>query len=873
MQKVYKHILKNGLTILAVSQKTIPKVSTQLWYNVGSKDETDGEKGIAHLIEHMIFKGTNKLSECDINLITHKLSGYCNAFTSYDYTGYLFDFPSQNWHESLILLADCMRNCTFKEEFLNSELKAVIQEIKMYKDDYATTLIENMLSAIFPDHPYHYPIIGYKQDLWNLSREKLLQFYQQHYIPNNATLVVVGDVDPESVFTKSEQAFGEIFPDLNYRKKEFYHSSDLRSTATVLYRDIQQPLILVAWVVPGSKIGRDYIIDIFTWIIGSGKGSRLYRKLVDDLQLLTELEAFNFDLTEHGVFFIRLQPKNLEDLDTILGIIYAELEELHKHGPTEQELDRAIKKTEVDYLSLLENIQKQAYNIGKSYLATGNEQFLYSYTDYPRSNIAQEIKDLVGSYLRSSVAHHGKVLPMASSDKTYWSLVQNVSDYEDTRILSGRNRTAQVEEGKCVNSIKLQPPKPFSFPKAQIFELSNGLKVFYYNNPLLPKVDLILDFKAKYNYDPAQLQGLGSFVLDMLVEGTENYSASDFAGILEEHGMSFIPNKGQIAMSMLSTDLKLGLELLAESVSKAVFNNDAIEKVRAQIISYIKQYWDNPSDFSSQLMREIVYKDHPNSQSSMGTLQSVNYITKEDLLAFYKKYISPRGSRIAIVGDLQRHNLPELFEKIFANWDGPVVEDIIFPELKPVTEQTIDYPIARDQVVLGYAGLSVKRTDPDYDKLLLFDQVFSGGVLGSMSSRLFDLREQTGLFYTISGSLVAKVTQEPGMIVVKTLISNDRLAEAEKALEQLIDKGAKTLTQEELVDAKNGIINSLVDYFASNMQIAQVFLSQDTYKFESDYFDMRAIKLDTITIKDIQEAVGRWLSSKKLAKLRVGRVI
>lgn len=303
MQKVYKHILKNGLTILAVSQKTIPKVSTQLWYNVGSKDETDGEKGIAHLIEHMIFKGTNKLSECDINLITHKLSGYCNAFTSYDYTGYLFDFPSQNWHESLILLADCMRNCTFKEEFLNSELKAVIQEIKMYKDDYATTLIENMLSAIFPDHPYHYPIIGYKQDLWNLSREKLLQFYQQHYIPNNATLVVVGDVDPESVFTKSEQAFGEIFPDLNYRKKEFYHSSDLRSTATVLYRDIQQPLILVAWVVPGSKIGRDYIIDIFTWIIGSGKGSRLYRKLVDDLQLLTELEAFNFDLTEHGVFF------------------------------------------------------------------------------------------------------------------------------------------------------------------------------------------------------------------------------------------------------------------------------------------------------------------------------------------------------------------------------------------------------------------------------------------------------------------------------------------------------------------------------------------------------------------------------------------
>ena len=223
IRKVFKSVLENGLTVLTLPFKLIPKVSIQLWYNVGSKDEKSGQKGIAHLIEHMIFKGTATLSECDINLITHKLSGYCNAFTSYDYTGYLFDFPTQHWHEALPIMADCMGNCTFKQEFLNSELKAVIQELKMYKDNYTASLIENLISTTFQDHPYHHPIIGYKQDLWSLTRDSLINFYNHHYIPNNATIGVDGDVDHEQVIEIANKNFGHIKPDWRYKKEEFYH--------------------------------------------------------------------------------------------------------------------------------------------------------------------------------------------------------------------------------------------------------------------------------------------------------------------------------------------------------------------------------------------------------------------------------------------------------------------------------------------------------------------------------------------------------------------------------------------------------------------------------------------------------------------------
>ena len=142
-KRVHKFTLSNGLTVLVCPKKQSSKVSLQLWYNVGSKHEVNGEKGMAHFIEHMIFKGTKDLlTESDINMITQKLSGYANAFTSYDYTGYLFDLPVANWAKVLPVFADCMQNCTFDQEHMNSEVKAVIQELKMYRDDFSWTLAD-----------------------------------------------------------------------------------------------------------------------------------------------------------------------------------------------------------------------------------------------------------------------------------------------------------------------------------------------------------------------------------------------------------------------------------------------------------------------------------------------------------------------------------------------------------------------------------------------------------------------------------------------------------------------------------------------------------------------------------------------------------
>lgn len=868
--KVQKKILSNGLTILVVPRHNIPKVSLQLFYNVGSKDEESKEKGIAHLIEHMIFKGTKKLSESDINLITHKLSGYCNAFTSPDYTGYLFDLPTQNWREALPIMADCMRNCTFKEEFLNSELKAVIQELKMYNDNYPAMLIESMVASIFPDHPYHYPVIGYKQDLWSLDPQKLINFYRTHYVPNNATLIVVGDVEPEEVFKLAEQYFGEIPSDETYKKKSFYFHSELGSKAVTLYRHIKQPFYMLAWVVPGLESKKEYALDLLSWIIGSGKGSRLQKKLVYEYKLVTEVESFTYDLYDHGLFIIYFQPKNEKDVEKIIELINEELRAFASEGPTQAELIRARKKAESGYLNIFENNQKVAYLLGKLYLATNDENYLFQYID--SSVDAEEIKGLAATYLRPAVMHRGSVLPIEKSEERFWQLHQDQSDEEDSRILSGKKRQIPVEEGRYIKEIEVREPGAFSFPQAQKFVLPNGLTVLYYQNEEVPKIELSLDFKAKHYFDPDGKEGIGTFVANLLLEGTNKRSATELAEFFESHGMSIAMQAGAAAMSMLSSDLEKGLSLLTELYTESTFDEDSIEKIRSQILADLKIYWDDPNQFASQLVRDIVYKNHPYSKPTSGTVDSISSITREDVIEYAKKYLSPKETRIAVVGNLKGYNLENLFERTLGTWHGPEIKDLEFPRLQTLEKEEVNYPIKRDQIVLCFAGLSVSRFDHNYDKILIFDQIFTGGVLSAMSSRLFALREQSGLFYTIGGSLLANCDTQSGLVFIKTIVSSDRLTEAEEAIENLINHSSEYIYEEELSSARNAIINTLVDNFSSNRAMSNAFLFVDKYNLPADYFSTRASKILSIDGNEVLEAVKPILNTNKMVKIRIGRV-
>lgn len=850
-----------------------PRVSAQLWYYVGSKDERTGEKGLAHFLEHMVFKGTGHLAESDINVITHKLAGYCNAFTSYDTTMYLFDMPTQHWYEVLPLFADCMQNARLDQEHLNSELKAVIQELKMYRDDYVGHLFEELTSTIFADYPYHYPIIGFKQDLWNLERDALLKFYKKYYIPNNATLVIVGDVGPAEVFNKVTSVLGNIPGDPTYMKQKFYKNEDVIAKSITMQRPVEASTALCAWVIPGLNSSTEYIATYVNWLLGQGRGSRLYKKIVDELQLATDLNSFIHNFFEYGLFILEFQLADPDNFARIQEVVSQEILELMRTGWTEKEERRAEKKIEIDYVSLFESSQKVGMALGETYLATGDEQYVVQFLDKGAQFTRLDISRFIQRYLRPTVMHTGLLVPISHQEQNHLDVLQDASDVVDAHILQARIRSTDIEPARHAHTIYAQPPSPCTAPRGQSIKLDNGLTVIFYHHPDLPMIEVVLDLKIKHYQDPYLLQGLSLCTSHMILEGTRTYSAYELALELESYGISLSVDPGCISMTSLKDDLVKGLEFLKEVLLYATLPEESLEKIKQRMMSDLDAYWDEPLEFINQLVREELYKNHPYSKHLLGTHETLPRISHKDIVRWYQEAYTPDGATLIIVGDIARYDIPQLVREQFDHWCGPKAPHIEFPALPEIEEKTVMHPIKRDQTVICFAGFSVPRMHKHYDELLIFDQIFGGGILNSMNSRLFMLREKSGLFYSIKGSLIAGCDEQTGMVLVKTMVSNDRLKQALELIRDTINTAVDSVTDEEFEQAKQILGNALVENFSTNQQIAASFLFLKRYGLQADYFDSRFVAYHAITKKDMIIAVKNYLASRKMLCIQVGRQI
>ena len=562
----------------------------------------------------------------------------------------------------------------------------------------------------------------------------------------------------------------------------------------------------------------------------------------------------------------------MENIYEIKGIIEDEIASVIEDGITDKEIERAIKQSQMAYYSKLEDVQSQAYDIGKFFLATGDENYPFTYLQDFTKKLSDEIKIFFAKYFRPAVMHKGFIVPLSESEKQEWKKLQELSDQEDKEILSARIRETALEEPIYANTVNSKEAIAFDFPKAETLDLSNGIKVLYHDNKNTPKINIVLDLKAKYFYDPEDAQGLYNFVASVMSEGTKNYTAVQLADEIENRGMSLSVAPGRVSMSMLKDDLPKGLELLEEVLSRPAFNRKEVEKVRTQLLMDIKNFWDDPSSIAGQLVKEHIYKGHPYSKNMLGKQESVKKIKRKDLINFHKKYISPVGAKLAIVGDLSQYDLKRVLEQKLAKWTGPEVLEIAFPKIQKTEKGELNHYINRDQVVVSFANISIDRQHKDYDKFLLFDQIFGGGVLGAMNSRLFHLREKTGLFYGILGSSIINAGKQPGLAMIRTIVSLDRMKEAEKVIKETINKTADSLTEQELVLATRAIANSIKDNFETNRRIAGAFLFLEKYNLPSDYFDTRAQKLSQVTLEQVKAAVKHVMDSDSMVTLRVGRV-
>lgn len=342
--KIVERRLSNGMQVLLAERHTAPVVAVLLFYRVGTRNESEREAGVCHLLEHMMFKGTRRFGKGEIDLVTTLLGGSNNAFTTADHTAYWFEFASDRWERALELEADRMSGLALDEREFEAEKAVVLEELSMTADDPWRELAREVGEALFGGHPYGRPVIGYTDTLRALSVEDMRAYYRRYYHPGNATLVICGDVKPRQALALVRKHFGSIPPAAPELTVEPYRRppSEPGAEKRVLCRwDDDARRLCMAW--PTVKVGsdEDYALDILTVVLASGRLSRLYRRLVLEEGLATSLSMSNDTRIDGGALWLLAECANGTRPEQLEAAIDEELERLTRELVPAREMKRA----------------------------------------------------------------------------------------------------------------------------------------------------------------------------------------------------------------------------------------------------------------------------------------------------------------------------------------------------------------------------------------------------------------------------------------------------------------------------------------------------------------------------------------------------
>jgi zinc protease len=410
--EIKEKTLKNGLKVYVIEEHSSPVVSVQVWYKVGSKNEVVGITGSAHLLEHMMFRGTEEIK--DFSQIIDELGGMDNAFTSFDETAYWCEIPSSAVEKVLYMEADRMRNITF--DGFDEERNVVIEERRWRtENDQRGALWEALFSTIFWAHPYRNPVIGWRSDLENVNLERVKQFYETYYAPNNAYLIVVGDVKAEEVFKIAEKYFGK------YESKEIpkFYTTEPKQRGprrTEIKKEGFATYIALAYRVPKAISEYSPAVSLLADILGGGKTSKLYKSIVYNKQLASSISAFYYGLKDDGLLIIFATLQQGKDINELEKAINEEIENLRKNKVSEEELIRAKNSQLANLIYSRESVVRLGFQLGDALINTENPNYINEYPKLIQKVSKQDIEKIINEYINDDNKTTVIVHPIPPSD-------------------------------------------------------------------------------------------------------------------------------------------------------------------------------------------------------------------------------------------------------------------------------------------------------------------------------------------------------------------------------------------------------------------------------------------------------------------------
>jgi zinc protease len=870
-----KYTLPNGLEVILSQDHRLPMVAVNLWYHVGPANEAAGRTGFAHLFEHMMFQGTKHVpSDAHFKLLEGAGASDINGTTDFDRTNYFETLPANQLELALWLESDRMGYLldVLDQDALTNQQDVVRNERRQSVENQPYGIVqEKVFQLLFPPgHPYYANVIGSHQDIQAAKLDDVQKFFKTFYAPNNASLAIVGDFDPAAVKQLVEKYFGSLRSGPPVPKLDVKTPPITAERRAVVPDRVELPKVYMAWITSPIFTAGDAEADLAARVLGGGKSSRLYKKLVYELQIAQDVTAYQYGLTLGSVFAIEATARQGHTAQELEQVINAELEKLRKEGPSAQELERARNAIETQIVGGLETLggfggvadRLNAYN---HYLGDPG----YLARDIARYRSATP--DGVRSFAAAQLATSSRVVVYGVPGKP--DLGPEVPTPPAAKVAAGTG----AESVNADEPWRGKPPVPaaaraFEPPVPQTFKLANGLTVILNERRGLPIVNAALVFRTGSDANPADKPGLANFTVAMLDEGTKSRSslqlADDVAQLGATLGTSSAMDNSSALVSVLKRNVPAAMQLLADVVLNPTFPAEEVERQRGQRLSQLVEQRQDPGVVASKVLAAALYGPrHPYGYSELGTEAATRAMSRADMLEFWKTHFVPNNAALVVAGAISATELKALAEANFGQWQpGPLqVPALGAPATTRSQAVLVDMPGAA-QTMLRIGNVGVPRSTPDYAAL----EVMNTALGGLFSSRInMNLREEHG--YTYGAGSVFRYRRSNGPFFVYTSVRTDVTGPAVKEIFKEIERMvAVPLSADELALSKDSLVRSLPGQFETSGQALASFADTYVYDLGLDYFARLPQKIDAVDAAAVQDVAKRHLVPSRMVTVAVG---
>ncbi len=864
-----KFVLDNGLTVIVHEDRKAPVVAISTWYNVGSKDEPKGKTGFAHLFEHIMFNGSENLPGDFFEYLQQIGATDYNGTTWFDRTNYFQTVPRGALDMGLFMESDRMGYLlgAVTQEKLDNQI-GVVQNEKRQGDNRPGGLVDyEVLANLFPDgHPYQHDTIGSMADLDSASLRDVKQWFIDKYGPNNAVLVLAGDVSAAEARPLVEKYFGAI-PRGPVNTPAAADVPTLAAPKSIVMKDRVAAVQLQRhWAVPGLLSDQLAALDLGGSILGGLASSRLDRILVREEKLAVAVSAGHMPFHRVGLFQINVTVKPGVDPAVVDKRMDEIMADYLANGPTEDEVRRAATQNVAGRIRGLEQVGGfggKAVALAEGEVYADDSDFYKKTLDAYASVTPQQIQAAMKQWL-GRPAFSVRLEP---GDRP---------PYEEAK--GPKAAKADMPSKKTVRAKPAigQTP-PLDFPDVQHVTLSNGVKLSYAQRTAVPVTTLALAFDAGFSADAPNARGLQNLTLGLLEEGADGLTSQQIAEEQERLGAqisaSGSADRSNVTLSALTANLGPSLDLLADVVQRPDFSTAELERVRTQTLTAISQAQKEPNSIAARALPPLLYgENHPYGTTSLGDAAAVTSFTRDDLVGFHQRWLRPDNMEMFVVSNLPLSELQPLIEARLGNWAPPAVpkgvKSFTTPPQRPAKAKIvfIDRPGSPQSVILGG---QLTPVDPfgDVVPVSSANDVLGGNFLSRIN---MDLRETKGWSYGVRGSLGLNVHAAP--YIVSAPVQADRTADSIKALSDQISGflGKKGVTEEELQRTIANLSQQLPGRFETSQAVLGAMMSNSLYRRPDNYYELLAGKYRALTQAGLDQAMRSAIDPNSFTWVVVG---